>query len=187
MCTKFTATVLGTGNYDRSVQWYVNDTIGGSAPDGLIDSSGNYCAPSQPPSTNPVSIKAVANGDTSKSANVSTRVVAITISPTQIQMYTGATQQFTAVVSGVTSNSIAWEVNGTVGGNSIVGTISSTGLYTAPTQFPNMALSVEAALAEAPSVYAGASFEPIGSDSDLTAESADDLRRHSAVRCHNKW
>jgi hypothetical protein len=158
VCAKFTATVSGTGSYDRSVQWYVNDMIGGSASDGLISSSGTYCAPSQLPATNPISIKAVANGDTSKSADISTRVVAITISPTQVQMYTGATQQFTALISGAISNSIAWEVNGTVGGNSSVGTISSTGLYSAPAQFTNVAISVEAALAEAPTIYAGANL-----------------------------
>jgi hypothetical protein len=158
MCANFTAIVSGTGNYDRSVQWYVNDTIGGTASDGLISNSGTYCAPSQLPATNPISIKAVAKGDTSKSADISTRVVAITISPTQVQMYTGATQQFTAIISGAVSNSIAWEVNGNVGGNATVGTISSTGLYTAPAQFTQVAISVEAALPEAPTIYAGANL-----------------------------
>jgi len=158
LCANFTATVSGTGNYDHSVQWYVNGVAGGSAADGLISTSGSYCAPALPPVGNPVSIKAVANGDTSKFASTGTRVVAITISPTQAQMYTSGTQQFSAVATGGISNSVQWEVNGVVGGNASIGAISTIGLYTAPAQFTTVGISVEAALAEAPIIYAAASL-----------------------------
>jgi len=41
-------------------------------------------------------------------------------------------QQFTALVTGNANTSVIWSVNRIVGGNSTVGTISATGLYTPP-------------------------------------------------------
>jgi len=58
---------------------------------------------------------------------------AITISPSHAAVTsTTQTQQFTASVNGVT-----WSVDGIVGGNSTVGTISSTGLYAPPAKAGN--------------------------------------------------
>lgn len=156
-CNRFKATVSGTGSYDQSVQWYVNDVVGGSSSGGTIDSNGEYCAPAQPPATNPISIKAVAHGDTTKSGTASVRVIEITISPSQVQMYVGDTQQFTASVTGAVNNDVNWEVNGIVGGSSSIGTISSTGLYTAPAQYTNTGIQVEASSTD-PSIYAGANI-----------------------------
>ena len=158
----FTATVNGTGNYDRSVNWYVDDVAGGTAATGTIGASGNYCAPAQPPTNNPVSIKAVANGDNSKYGTVATRVITISITPTQAQLYVGDTQQFTATVSGATNSSLIWMVNGKVSGNATIGTISATGLYAAPSQVTDLALSVQAAPSEAPSIYANANLTVSG-------------------------
>lgn len=42
------------------------------------------------------------------------------------------TQQFTATVSGTANTAVTWSVAGVVGGNSQVGTISASGLYTPP-------------------------------------------------------
>src|ERR1700689_2435486 len=59
----------------------------------------------------------------------------ITIAPTgYITAAPGGQQQFTAAVTGDTgmSASVAWYAGGKAGGSSTVGTISSTGLYTAP-------------------------------------------------------
>jgi hypothetical protein len=160
-CANFTATVSGTGNFDHSVQWYVNGVAGGDASDGLISSSGNYCAPPTLPATNPVSIKAVANGDTTKFGTATTTVVSIQVSPTQAQLYVGNTQQFTATVAGTTGG-VTWEVSGIPGGNSTVGTISPGGLYTAPAQVTNQGIAVEAVLSAATSVYASANITVSG-------------------------
>lgn len=59
-------------------------------------------------------------------------VVAVTISPTTASLAVGATQQFTGQISGASSTAVTWSVNGVAGGNSTVGEISSSGLYTAP-------------------------------------------------------
>ena len=156
VCNNFTATVNGTGNYDHSVKWYVDDVVGGTPETGTITTSGNYCAPGQPPANNPVTIKAVANGDSTKSDTAATRVIAIQISPTQVQLYVGDTQQFSATIAGAANNSPVWMVNGKVGGDSTVGTVSVSGLYTAPAYVTDQAISVEVASADSNSVFATA-------------------------------
>jgi hypothetical protein len=67
---------------------------------------------------------------------ISTPIV-VAISPEAASVQTGATQQFTATVTGSSSTAIRWSVNGAAGGNSTVGTISSSGLYTAPASVPD--------------------------------------------------
>jgi peptidoglycan/xylan/chitin deacetylase (PgdA/CDA1 family) len=51
--------------------------------------------------------------------------VAVTISPTTATLYSAATKQFTAVVTGTTNTAVTWSTT--------AGTITSSGLYTAPT------------------------------------------------------
>src|SRR5205807_2388505 len=58
--------------------------------------------------------------------------VSVAISPTSASLATQQTQQFTATVSGTTNTAVTWSVDSINGGNSATGTISSTGLYTAP-------------------------------------------------------
>ncbi|MGC1226316.1 MAG: hypothetical protein WA252_18465 [Candidatus Sulfotelmatobacter sp.] len=43
-----------------------------------------------------------------------------------------STQQFTATIQGISNTAVSWSVDGIAGGNSSVGTISASGLYTAP-------------------------------------------------------
>jgi uncharacterized protein (DUF1800 family) len=49
----------------------------------------------------------------------------------------GDTLQFSAKVTGTTSQAVTWSVNNVAGGNSTVGTISSSGLYIAPAALPS--------------------------------------------------
>jgi hypothetical protein len=60
--------------------------------------------------------------------------VTVSISPTTTVLNTGVTQQFS--VSGTTNSGVTWSVNGIQGGNSTLGIISATGLYTAPSTVP---------------------------------------------------
>jgi hypothetical protein len=46
-------------------------------------------------------------------------------------------QQFSASVTGTSETSVAWQVNGVAGGSANSGTVSSTGMYTAPTILPS--------------------------------------------------
>jgi len=61
----------------------------------------------------------------------------VTISPTSAVLFPTQTQTFTATVSGSATPSLTWSVNGVVGGNATIGTISSIGLYTAPAAIPS--------------------------------------------------
>lgn len=63
--------------------------------------------------------------------------VSVAVSPKTATVAPGAQQQFSATVTGAANTAVTWQVNGTVGGNSTVGTISGSGLYTGPTVVPS--------------------------------------------------
>jgi uncharacterized protein YjdB len=65
--------------------------------------------------------------------------VSVTISPTSARVRTAKTQQFTATVSGSTNKQVTWKVNGVTGGSKSTGTVSTSGLYKAPSSVPNPA------------------------------------------------
>jgi uncharacterized protein (DUF1800 family) len=74
-----------------------------------------------------------ANSTPALSVDVQTvDTVKIKVSPASASLRSPATQQFTAIVTGTTNTAVTWTVNGTVGGSVNLGTISTTGLYTAP-------------------------------------------------------
>ena len=54
----------------------------------------------------------------------------ISVNPASVTVMAGKTQQFKA--TGIGSTAIRWMVDGVAGGNASVGTISASGLYTAP-------------------------------------------------------
>ncbi len=60
----------------------------------------------------------------------------VTISPTTATVRLDATRQFSGAVTGVANTAVTWAVEGVAGGNSTVGTISTTGLYTPPAVLP---------------------------------------------------
>src|SRR5437763_11047046 len=63
--------------------------------------------------------------------------VRVTISPAGVTLAVNSTQQFGASVSGVPDTAVQWGVNGLGGGDRTVGTISESGLYTAPSAVPS--------------------------------------------------
>ena len=65
--------------------------------------------------------------------------VTVLVSASSSSVLLGNTQQFTATVTGTSNTAVTWNVNGIPGGNSTVGTISNTGLYTAPQDLPSPA------------------------------------------------
>jgi FG-GAP-like repeat/Abnormal spindle-like microcephaly-assoc'd, ASPM-SPD-2-Hydin len=56
----------------------------------------------------------------------------VSILPVQASVTPGQSAQFQAYISGVSSSSVTWAVDGIAGGNGSVGMISTAGLYTAP-------------------------------------------------------
>jgi hypothetical protein len=69
----------------------------------------------------------------------SSTITSVTVTPASVSILTKATQQFAANVQGTGSftKSVSWSVNDVQGGNATVGTITSDGLYSAPTAVPN--------------------------------------------------
>jgi len=133
---QFVATVTGTSN--TAVTWQVNQVAGGSAQTGTISGTGLYTAP-QTTTSMAVTVTAVSSADSTKSASATVTVngasqtgVSITIAPTTATVATGSTQAFTATVTGSSNTAVTWSVDSVSGGNATVGTIDSTGLYTAP-------------------------------------------------------
>jgi hypothetical protein len=125
---QFSAVVQGTS--DTAVNWSVDNVAGGSAGTGKINATGLYTAPNQ---AGTHTVTATSAADSSKKANATVAVVtALSVSPTSAELMTGTTQQFTATVPGQTNPAIAWSVDGIDGGDPTVGTISSDGIYTAP-------------------------------------------------------
>jgi hypothetical protein len=119
---QFTAAVTGSAN--TAVTYAVTEAAGGA-----ITAGGLYSAPS---ATGTFHVVATSVADTSKTATAvvtvtSTAVVAITLSPTTAALQVGATQQFTATVTG-SANTVATYAVTEAGG----GTITTGGLYTAP-------------------------------------------------------
>jgi hypothetical protein len=112
---QFSASVSGTTN--TAVTW---TTSGGT-----VSTSGLYTAP---PSGGTYTVTATSAGDTSKSASATVTVsqpIAVSLSPTSVSLQSGGQQQFSASVSGTTNTAVTWTTSG--------GTVSTSGLYTAPT------------------------------------------------------
>ena len=60
----------------------------------------------------------------------------LTVAPAFASVHTGATQQFDAIYPGATSAAVVWQVNGVTGGAAKTGTITTKGLYKAPSAVP---------------------------------------------------
>src|SRR5207244_4070599 len=58
--------------------------------------------------------------------------VIVTIAPVSATVAASGTRQFTARVQNTSNTAVTWQVNVVTGGNATVGTLSSSGLYTAP-------------------------------------------------------
>jgi len=132
---QFTATVTNTSN--TAVTWQVNGVNGGSATTGTISGTGLFTAPATVPTSNPVTVKAISAADNTKSDTATVTIaptpsVSVTISPKRGGLTTGQTMTFNATVNGSASTSVTWEVDTFPGGNAAAGTISASGVYTAP-------------------------------------------------------
>ena len=63
--------------------------------------------------------------------------VSVSVSPPTANIRAGATYKFTASVLGSSNTSVTWTVNSVSGGNSTVGSVDSSGNYTAPVTLPS--------------------------------------------------
>ena len=79
-------------------------------------------------------------------------------------MFLGGTQQFQAVVAGSTYTSATWEVDGVPGGSASAGTISASGLYTAPATLPSPASVTVTAVSQADARASGSASVSLKDD-----------------------
>ena len=133
----FSAAVSNTSN--TVVTWKVNGVEGGDDIHGRIDSTGIYKAPAAVPSPPTVTITAASAADATRSGSAMVTITGsapstatLTISPVRAALTTGQSQAFTATGSGNAAISVTWEVDSIPGGNSSVGTVSATGVYSPP-------------------------------------------------------
>ncbi len=62
--------------------------------------------------------------------------IAVTIAPSSASVVLGNMQAFNATVTNATDTSVTWSVSSGAGGSTSAGTISATGVYTAPADLP---------------------------------------------------
>jgi hypothetical protein len=135
---QFSAVV--TGSHDTQVMWNVTGSgcigflCGSIAPNGL------YTAPSKIPNPPTVTLTATAHADPSKFATATVTLavpVVVTVTPASIQLLPGQQQQFSATVTGTNNTAVTWSLSGAGCSGAACGTLSGTGLYTAPSAVPS--------------------------------------------------
>jgi hypothetical protein len=170
---QFTATVSGTTN--TAATWSVNGIAGGNSTAGTVSTSGLYTAPLAVPTGGSATVSAISAADSTKIASAAVTVqplVSVGLSPTLATVQVSQTQQFTATVSGTTNTAVTWGVNGIAGGNSTVGTVSTNGLYTAPSVVPSGgSVTVTATSAADTTKSAGATVTVIAPTLTITTSS----------------
>jgi len=147
--------IFGKGFSPNAVQNGV--TFGGISAT-VNTSSGNSLATTVPSGavTGPITVTTPLGTATSPEPFIVLGVV--TISPASAVLFPTASQQFTAAVSGTSTPRVKWTVNGVEGGETTIGTISTGGLYAAPTTVPSpQVLTVTAVNRDDPTFGASAS------------------------------
>ena len=138
-------TCLESGDANTNVTWEVDDVVGGNSTTGTISTTGLYKAPTTFSTPSTVTVTCIAQANGTSSANVPVTLssgVAVSVAPASVNLQFGQTQQFTATMNGSSNTAVTWQAGGVSGGNSTYGTISSSGLYTAPSTAASTPLAV---------------------------------------------
>lgn len=154
----FTARVT---NADAGVIWSISpDGMGSLISSSGVDSNykpialGTYYAPGVISSPQTVTITAISISDNSKSASVSVNLtpsVAVNVTPATASLSASQSQQFTATLNFTSSQATTWTISPQVG------SISATGLYSAPSAVTSTQTIAVTATNQAPSgmTYSG--------------------------------
>jgi len=123
---QFSATV--GGNASTAVAWSMNPVVG------TLTSTGLYTSPASAPNPETVAITATSLANPAASASaaaiVSPSSVSLTVSPPAATLGASQSIQFAALVSGAGNTAVIWSMTPSIG------TLSASGMYTAP---PNTA------------------------------------------------
>ena len=145
----------GSQQFSANVSNSSNTAVTWSASEGKISSNGMFTAPTVSSNTS-VTVMATSAGDPSKSAQASVSVdpatqvpVSVSITPTSASIASGATQQFSATVNNASNPAVTWSASN--------GTISPSGMFTAPSVTATTSVTVTATSIADPSKRAQAS------------------------------
>jgi len=134
----------------QDATWSLSPNVGAINPTG--PSTANYVAPASITNQQVVTIKAISVADPTKFATATVTLyppASVSISPTSASLRAAQTQQFTATVVNAPS-AVTWSLTG-------AGTITTNGLYTAPTPIPaNATATVKATSVQDPTKSATA-------------------------------
>jgi hypothetical protein len=133
---------VAAGSVGADFDWLANGVVGGGSASGTISVSGLYTAPPTVESNTLVAVTVTSKSNRAESNSAVLTIlpkpapVAVSISPMNVSLYPSEVQQFAAEVTGTANQVVTWSVNNHSGGNLSIGTISSSGLYTAPAAVP---------------------------------------------------
>ena len=162
-----------SGNTNSLVSWAVNGVSGGGLATGTVSSAGLYLAPPSAPVAGTVTITATSVADGSQSASATITIQnTVAVNPGSMSLAIGTTQQFSATVNGVANSHVVWTAGGVPGGNAAFGTISASGLYTAPLIIPSSNITITAVDA---------------SDSQVSANATISFFDPAVVAAHDQW
>lgn len=136
-----TATVVAPSSGSYTVRLTVTDDMGRQDTADVVVSSDS------------VTTTAPATAGTSACVSA-TPFITASVSPASASIQTGGSQSFTAAVTNSSDTAVIWQVNNVTGGDSIVGTISTAGVYSAPASVPSPAtVTITAVLATDSRLY----------------------------------
>jgi len=164
-----TARVTGTSN--TAVTWGLSGagcTVSSCGTLSTSSLSAVYLAPSVVPKPAIVNVIATSVVDLTKSASANLIIVptvVVGVTPANLSVTAGATQQFAASVTGTTITAVDWTVSGAGCSGTACGTINSSGLFTAPHAVPSPATVTATATSVADSTKSASAditIQPIG-------------------------
>ncbi len=138
--TQFSA----SGAEDDVVVWGISGAGCSGITCGEITADGLYTAPLAAPSPAVVTVVATSLFDLTQSGSATVTIgipatIGVTISPGSATIAATGQQQFTANVTGTSNTAVSWTVSGAGCVAAGCGTITSSGLYTAPSVIPSPA------------------------------------------------
>ncbi|MBI2690166.1 MAG: SBBP repeat-containing protein [Acidobacteria bacterium] len=143
---QFTAAVSNVAN--TAVRWSIFPETGS------ITQTGLYTAPDAISGSPAVTVSAVSIADGTKLGQATVTLVnrvTVSLTPADVTLQAGQTQQFTALVAGTSNAAVNWTLT------PAIGNISASGLYSAPASFLNPAtVTVRATSAAEPGRFATA-------------------------------
>jgi len=183
----FAATVTNTQN--TAVTWTVNGIAGGNATVGTISSAGLYTAPAVIPSPATVTVTAVSAADPTQSGSASVTIAPISVSVTPViaTLPVLGSEAFLATVLYSANTAVTWQVNGIPGGNASIGTVSTSGDYTAPASVPSPATVTVTAVSVAQPSQSGSASVTVTAAASSSSSGGGGGGSHSGGGAFDLW